>query len=81
MTNPDHEKDRYEHDEDTVAYRKADNMAPYNPKLQTNAYFYLAISGHIESGEFRDLDGVSIKFDFVAGKHWKLAKGIDTGIS
>ena len=41
----------------------------------------MGISGHIESGEFKDLDGLAIKFDFIAGDHWRLSKGNETGIS
>ena len=56
-------------------------METYKPQTQPTTYFYLGISGHIESGEFRELDGLSIKCDFVAGSHWILAKGNESGIS
>ncbi len=56
-------------------------MERYDPRTQPISFFYVGISGHIESGEFKDLDGLSLKFDFVAGDHWKLSKGIESGIS
>ena len=36
-------------------------------------YFYLGVSGQIESGNFPFLDGLSCKFSLVCGKDWKLA--------
>ena len=68
-------------EEDNLQYRRDQNMMKHDPSTQPVSFFYLGISGHIESGEFRDLDGVSIKFDFVAGDHWKLSKGNESGIS
>jgi hypothetical protein len=39
---------------------------PYN-------YFYVAVSGHIESGQFPFLDGINCTYNFVCGKDWHLA--------
>ena len=64
-----------------MQYRTAENMKVHDPSAQPISFFYLGISGHIESGEFKDLDGLSIKFDFIAGDHWKLSKGNESGIS
>lgn len=67
-------------DEQNLQYQKDQNLEQFNPVIQP-AFFYLGISGHIESGEFRDLDGLALKFDFVAGDHWRLTKGNESGIS
>ena len=42
---------------------------------------HIGISGHIQAGEFKDIDGLAIKYDFVVGDGWIREKGIDTGIS
>ena len=41
-----------------------ENKPPYSP-------FYVFISGHIESGQINEFDGISCKYDFVAGTDWK----------
>ena len=52
---------------------------PYEPLVQPFSYFYLAIQGEIESGQFMDLDGLAVKYDFVAGDEWELASGAVSG--
>ena len=42
---------------------------------------YLLVNGQIESGQFAEEDGVSIKFDMIHGSQFHLASGNDTGIS
>ena len=56
-------------------------MENYNPNIQPISFFYVGISGHVESGEFNSLDGLSVKFDFLAGDQWRISKGLETGIS
>jgi hypothetical protein len=67
--------------ENNMHFQKNQNLEHHNPSIQPISFFYVGISGHIESGEFRDLDGLAIKFDFVSGDHWKLSKGNESGIS
>ena len=43
--------------------------------------FYLLISGHIESGQVSDADGICTKYDFVAGPDWQVMEGNRSGIS
>ena len=64
-----------------MQYQKDQNLELHDPSIQPISFFYVGISGHIESGEFKDLDGLAIKFDFIAGDHWRLSKGNETGIS
>jgi hypothetical protein len=35
--------------------------------------------GQIEFGEFFELDGLAIKYNFVTGHDWSLAGGVKTG--
>ena len=51
----------------------------YNPTVQPYSYFYMTIAGQIESADFLNLDGLSIKFAFVSGDDWQLAEGNDKG--
>ena len=41
----------------------------------------MSIAGQIESGEFLDLDGLSVKYAFVAGDEWNIANGENEGQS
>lgn len=47
--------------------------------IQPYAFFYLALQGQIESGHFMDLDGLAIKYAFVAGDDWEIANGKKQG--
>jgi len=45
----------------------------FDPESIHYNYFYVAVSGHIESGQFPFLDGLSCKHSLVYGKDWQLA--------
>ncbi|CAI2379743.1 unnamed protein product [Moneuplotes crassus] len=62
-------------------YSKHENLQTYEPKRQPHSFFYLGVSGQIDSGEFNNRDGIAIKYDIVKGNRWKLVKGEETGIS
>lgn len=44
---------------------KDENCPPYTP-------FYLFISGHIESGQINEYDGICCKYDFMTGTDWSI---------
>lgn len=48
---------------------KDENCPPYSP-------FYVFISGHIESGQINDYDGICCKYDFMAGTDWSIVEVI-----
>ena len=55
---------------------KYDNVIqPYEPLAQPFSYFYLTVAGQIEFGEFVDLDGLQLKYNFVSGDDWQVASG------
>ena len=54
-------------------------MQTYDPLAQPFSYFYISIAGQIESGEFLNLDGLSVKYAFVAGDEWNIANGESEG--
>lgn len=56
-------------------YKYHENMQEYDPRGQPYSYFYITCMGQIEFGEFLDLDGLSIKYHFVAGEDWNIADG------
>ena len=44
--------------------------------------FYLFVSGHIESGQINESDGICCKYDFIAGQpFWKIIEGNRSGVS
>lgn len=49
----------------------------YDPLVQPYSYFYVAVSGQIEYGNFMEMDGLQVKYAFVAGDDWKIASGED----
>ena len=44
-------------------------------------YFHMGVSGQIQSGEFKDYDGLAIKYCFVSKGKWIKDKGTEIGIS
>jgi hypothetical protein len=36
--------------------------------------FYVFVSGHIESGQINEHDGICCKYDFVAGTDWQIVE-------
>ena len=60
----------YEYDETNQAY---------SPMVQPFSYFYVGIAGQIEYGDFLNMDGLAIKYAFVAGDDWQLANGQEEG--
>ena len=80
----DFDQSRYSEDvniDNPHEYSKHENLQSYDPIRQPYSYFYLAISGQIDSGEFNGSDGLAVKFDMVAGDRWKLIEGNQSGIS
>ena len=43
------------------------NIMKFDPDAQTGTYMYLSVTGQIECGEFRNLDGICVKYDFIIG--------------
>jgi len=43
--------------------------------------FFMSVSGQILSGEFKDIDGLAVKYVFVSKGEWLKTKGNETGIS
>ena len=56
---------------DDNMYKYHDNTQVFDPKTQPYSYFYVTIAGQIEFGDFMELDGLGIKYDFVAGSDWQ----------
>ena len=85
--NYDEDMPRFDNYEDTALdrikeenyYKYHENVQEYDPKGQPYSYFYITIMGQIEFGEFIDLDGLQVKFNFVAGEDWAVADGIKEG--
>ena len=48
-------------------------LEKFDPENIHYNYFYVGISGYIESGQFPFLDGLSCKYTLVCGKDWQLA--------
>ncbi len=51
-------------------YSKHENLQTYEPKQQPHSFFYLGVSGTVDSGEFNNKDGIAIKYDIVKGSRW-----------
>jgi B9 domain-containing protein 1 len=51
----------------------------FDPQSQPFSYFYITINGQIDFGEFFELDGLAIRYNFVMGADWNLAGGSKTG--
>ncbi len=43
--------------------------------------FHVLVSGHIESGQINEYDGICAKYDFIAGPDWSIVEGNRTGVS
>jgi hypothetical protein len=43
--------------------------------------FNVLISGHIESAQINEYDGLCAKYDFIAGTDWSIVEGNRTGVS
>jgi len=56
-------------------YKYHENTQDFDPKTQPYSYFYITVAGQIEFGEFMELDGLAVKYDFVAGTDWYVAGG------
>ena len=55
---------------DDNMYKYHDNTQMFDPKTQPYSFFYVTITGQIEFGDFLELDGLGIKYDFIAGSDW-----------
>jgi len=49
--------------------------------LPDDSYFYLNISGQIESAQMLETDSLTVKYDFVEGNEWELIQGQNSGSS
>ena len=67
------DEDRKDQENNTYLYHE--NLQSYDPHGQPYSYFYVTVSGCIEFGEFLSLDGLAIKYEFVAGDDWALSHG------
>ena len=63
---------------DENMYKYHDNTQKFDPQTQPYSFFYVSIAGQIEFGDFLELDGLAVKYDFVAGGDWNLASGQET---
>jgi Ciliary basal body-associated, B9 protein len=43
--------------------------------------FHVLVSGHIESAQINEYDGICAKYDFIAGSDWSIVEGNRTGVS
>ena len=43
--------------------------------------FHVLVSGHIESAQINEHDGLCAKYDFIAGQDWGIVEGTRTGVS
>lgn len=64
---------------DENMYKYHENTQEYDPQTQPFSYFYVTLTGQIDFGEFVELDGLAIRYNFVAGNDWNLAGGSKTG--
>ena len=51
-------------------YKYHENTNEYDPQSQPFSYFYVTIAGSIQTGDFMHLDGLAVKYEFVAGPDW-----------
>ena len=64
---------------DENMYKYHENTQEFDPHTQPFSYFYVTIGGSIDFGEFFELDGLAIRYNFVSGADWNLAGGEKTG--
>ena len=60
-------------------YKYHDNTQVFDPKTQPYSFFYVTIAGQIETGDFLELDGLNIKYNFIAGSDWSESGGESSG--
>ena len=48
-------------------YKYHENTLDFDPTTQPYSFFYLYVQGQIESGDFPELDGLALKYEFVHG--------------
>lgn len=60
-------------------YKYHENVQEYDPRGQPFSYFYITVMGQIEFGEFLNMDGLAMKYNFVMGKDWNIANGDKSG--
>lgn len=51
-----------------------ENKPPYTS-------FYVMVTGHIQSGQLNEFDGICVKYDFVHGTDWQILGGNRSGVS
>jgi B9 domain-containing protein 1 len=56
---------------------------PPSPRLMLpdDSYFYINVSGHIQTCDLTDAESLMTKFDFVVGAGWELVHGNSSGAS
>lgn len=56
--------------------RYGGNYLPVSDPLNKQNFtpFHLFVSGHIESGQVNDYDGLCCKYDFIAGNDWQFVE-------
>jgi len=60
-------------------YKYHENNTDFDPRSQPFSFFYVTVSGQIQTGNFMDLDGLALKYEFIAGADWKHAGGVLKG--
>ncbi len=63
----EYEKDNEDKFKDENMYKYHENTLDFDPTIQPYSFFYLYVQGQIEFGDFPDLDGLALKYEFVHG--------------
>ena len=64
---------------DENMYKFHENTQEYNPAAQPFSFFYVYVQGQIELGNFPELDGLALKYEFVNGTDWQISSGEKSG--
>jgi len=73
--------DKETEQERTDKLRIAGNHLNFKDLHDKNSGFHVMVSGHIESGQINEYDGICAKFDFISGTEWSIIEGNRTGVS
>ena len=74
-----YEKDNEDKFKDENMYKFHENTQEFDPKIQPFSFFYVYVQGSIDFGEFDDLDGLALKYNFVHGTDWNISSGDNSG--
>ena len=82
LQNPEtleYDKDNEDKFKDENMYKYHENTLEFDPSTQPFSFFYLYVQGQIESGDFPELDGLALKYEFVHGTDWNISSGDKSG--